>query len=434
MLERKNTPNAAQTPEGKKVRVAPSTKGMRGRWKNPKSRERMVGGRPEFQKASDAQILRPFLLEGKSPEEIGDALGYKASVSNIEGRQIRRNKPIRKRLKKILGFHELRLLHGDPMNHEWFPVWRGNFGEPSHKELAPRLGVGERHVWNSLRDTGHHDLLTADFCEKIRQCEQTFIDSLMSHRGRGESHFKAIVPDLRDRLRVASDAIARFRELIDKPENAQAQTLNELAKLSRQQLGGVGKDKLPAREILCLLPTLIPWLNANQAEFEKKPKEIAVLFLAHDFGVKVHVVHNAAYSSKVRASAGGEIRALLFPIGAGVAPPQKSPKAQRPPKKIPDWMIQKGNRCIQITKEVRMIHQRATEGLSIAEIKAEHPEFAVWDIRDAMPEDQRSAFNHPRQWGKPIGYAKIILGREQSVSRFTIADWMKAARKTKRSA
>jgi hypothetical protein len=415
--------------------VGPSTKGMRGKWKNPARREQMLGvGIAEFQKEPDARILRPLLLEGKSPEEIGDALGYKPSISKIEGREIRRHKSIRKRLRKILGFEDLRIIHGAVMNTGWFSIFWENFGQPSNKQLAAALGTSERHVWDLLRKKDDLKLLTAEFCEKVRGCERKLIAALMSDRGRPANHFKSVVPDLVQRVNLAAIAITRFREVIEKGSEEQDRFLETLAAEARREVN----TEPMARKILCSLPTLAPWLNSNLAELERKPKEIAVLFLAHDYAVKIWVVQNAAYSSKFQASARGEIRAMLFPLGAApiAMPTTKSKKLDQPKKTRKDSArtIEKGQFCDQVQREMRTIKAEAKSGgRTIVEIERAHPDFLVWKVRDALAQEDRDHFNHPRQWAAVIGYAEIILGKHyDGKSAQTVRDWVKAYRSTSR--
>ncbi len=413
-------PNAARP-------VRRSTKGMRGKWKNPGRREQMLGvACPQFQKHTDAQILRAFLLEGKSPEEIGDELGYRSSESKIDGRIVRKQGSIRKRLKRILGIGGLdgprQFIHGDSMSHAWLSGFRKNFGDAPNKRLAERLEAGQRHVWNLQRSSG---VLTPEFCDEARRCEREFIETLMRDRGRRENHFKAVVPDLTDKLRVAAEAIARLGDFSIWSRGQQDSVLKELSDQSRKEVVSRG-DGWRARAILCWLPEVLSWLNKNQAELERKAKDLAVLFVAHDFGVKVWVVNQAAYLSQVSATTSGEIRALLFPVAPFVS--VRKIRESRV-KKFSERLLKKGAFCIRIIEEVRKVRRLCVDdGMTVAEIFLQHPKFAVWQLRDELGEGDRQTFNHPRQWGPTVGYAKKLLSKQQGKSETTINDWMKAYR------
>ena len=318
MVDEQSTANALRAKD------APRRRAIKGGWKNPKRQAQMLGvGVAEFQKEPDARILRLLLLEGKSPEEIGDELGYKPSISKIEGREVRRHKSIRKRVKKILGFEDLRLLHGEAMDQKLFVAFHRNFGEPSNKQLADALGVGDRHVWSQLRNSAPDKLLTVEFCEKVRDCERRFVAALMSDRGHPANHFKTAVPDLVDKLNAVTLAISRFRGVIESSADEQNKVFDALAAEARQEV----KTAPRIRKALCMLPALVPWLRNNLAELDRKSKNLAVLFLAHDYSVKVWIVQNATYSSKVVASPTGEIRALLFPLGAARTRSRRSQNA-----------------------------------------------------------------------------------------------------------
>jgi hypothetical protein len=426
MIEHENTANTLQAKGPGPRRV------IKGGWKNPQRQAQMLGvGIPAFQKEPDARILRPLLLEAKSPEQIGDELGYKPSISKIEGREVRRHKSIRKRVKKILGFEELRLLHGDVMNQKLFVAFHRNFGEPSNKQLAAALGIGERHAWDLLREKKPDKMLTVELCEKIRDCERRFVAALMSDRGHRENHFKTAVPDLIEKLNAATLAISRFREVIESNEATQNNVLDTMAAEARKEVKAVPR----VRRALCVLPAIVPWLRSNLAELERKSKDLAVLFLAHEYSVKIWVVQKAAYSSEVEASPGGEIRALLFPLGAKYIQPKaiETAKRTRPSKKISARTIEKGVFCDRVIEEMRQIKRLCLDGgRTIVEIQIGNPDFAAWKVRDTLPQEDRDAFNCPRGWGAPVGYAENILGKHYGKHPETVRNWVKDARAAKR--
>jgi hypothetical protein len=82
-------------------------------------------------------------------------------------------------------------------------------------------------------------------------------------------------------------------------------------------------------------------------------------------------------------------------------------------------------------KRIRNLHLGS--GMSVAEIQKENPEWAAWKVRDSLSSEDRDTFNHPRQWGAPVGYAKNILAKTSDVGVHTITSRVKAYRKSQRS-
>jgi hypothetical protein len=96
-------------------------------------------------------------------------------------------------------------------------------------------------------------------------------------------------------------------------------------------------------------------------------------------------------------------------------------------------LIDQGKFCEQVIGEMKKIKNLCGGGnSSVAKIQQEHPEFAVWKVRESLDEDLREAFNHPRQWGPVVGYAHIILGKSFDRKPPTIKDWVKAYRSSKK--
>jgi len=96
--------------------------------------------------------------------------------------------------------------------------------------------------------------------------------------------------------------------------------------------------------------------------------------------------------------------------------------------------VDRGKFCCEVIDEIKKIRNFvASTGRSMAEIEKEHPRLAVWKVRATLgPEDQET-FNHPNQWGPPVGYAKMVLSKNHGVTTHTITSWVKAYRKTQRS-
>ena len=143
-----------------------------------------------------------------------------------------------------------------------------------------------------------------------------------------------------------------------------------------------------------------------------------------------------ALPKNVRPIPSGDICKLILlhavPLATGVTVvPAASAKAGTSKKTLSERLIEKGNFCYRVTKEAREIKLLfAGRGKTIAEISAEHPEFFIWGVRDELSGEDRETFNHPRQWGPTVGYALMILGKQQGKSEFTIKEWIKAYRKS----
>lgn len=72
-------------------------------------------------------------------------------------------------------------------------------------------------------------------------------------------------------------------------------------------------------------------------------------------------------------------------------------------------------------------------GRSVAEIQVEHPDWAVWKVRESLGSEDKDTFKRPNQWGPTVGYAKIVLSKTQGVKTDTITSWVKAYRKSQKT-
>ena len=92
--------------------------------------------------------------------------------------------------------------------------------------------------------------------------------------------------------------------------------------------------------------------------------------------------------------------------------------------------IDRGKFCDGVIDEIKRIKNLAVgTGRSVAEIEKENPDFAVWKVRTSLSPEDQETFNHPNQWGPPVGYAKMVLGKIHAVTTHTIDSWVKAYRK-----
>lgn len=97
-------------------------------------------------------------------------------------------------------------------------------------------------------------------------------------------------------------------------------------------------------------------------------------------------------------------------------------------------LVERGKYCCKVIEEVKKIkNQHLGTGRSVAEIQTDSPDMAVWKLRESLTPEDQDTFNHPNQWGPPVGYAKIILAKTSDVSVHTITSRVKAYRKSQRS-
>jgi hypothetical protein len=91
--------------------------------------------------------------------------------------------------------------------------------------------------------------------------------------------------------------------------------------------------------------------------------------------------------------------------------------------------IDRGKFCDEVIDEIRTIRNlHSGSGRSVAEIQHANPRWAVWKVRESLDSEDQETFNHPNQWGPPVGYAKRVLSKINGVSMDTITSWVKAYR------
>lgn len=100
-------------------------------------------------------------------------------------------------------------------------------------------------------------------------------------------------------------------------------------------------------------------------------------------------------------------------------------EATMQPKRKVGVELRRGPICVQVKDEMKRFRYMAREeGKSLAEIKAENPEFFIWKMTesDQLANADRETLLHPNQWG--AGYPNLILGKYFKVSKFTIRDYV----------
>ena len=74
----------------------------------------------------------------------------------------------------------------------------------------------------------------------------------------------------------------------------------------------------------------------------------------------------------------------------------------------------RGKFCQQVIDEIKRIkHLYVGTGRSVAKEmqKSEHSDWAVWNVRESLAQEDQDTLNHPRRWGPTTGYAEEILGK-----------------------
>jgi hypothetical protein len=295
--------------------------------------------RPERQhKVADAALVRslllksePILLEPSEPKSrvIGRASRLIVDITRDLSIGSKREARVRARLRRILGVgivDKVAFAHGELLTTKWIPRFQKRFGVKSSHELAKKLGLEPRNLWNLGRPTAER-ALTAKYASKLLRAECGFIAALMQDRGKPAAHFKAVVPDLREKLHAAKKGIDMLRDFRNLPANEQDFTLNDLC--------AAAPEDAVARTILCWLPELLDWIARHPSSLGRKSKALAVLFLKHDYGIgKVWVVQYAAYNSKVSATDPEVRRALILPVAVAQATRPKGRVIREPKKSI----------------------------------------------------------------------------------------------------
>jgi hypothetical protein len=93
-------------------------------------------------------------------------------------------------------------------------------------------------------------------------------------------------------------------------------------------------------------------------------------------------------------------------------------------------VLLKGKRCHEVIAEIRKIKNLVSEFQdTVSGIRHGHPDFQVWQIADGLPDDEKYIFNHPRQWGPVVGYARNLLAKDYGCKPDTIRKWVGAYRK-----
>ena len=111
---------------------------------------------------------------------------------------------------------------------------------------------------------------------------------------------------------------------------------------------------------------------------------------------------------------------------------QEAPEMEPAEAELPGRVLH-GKFCDQVVSEIRKVKFMCGEGgKTVAEIKNEHPDFAVWDLVAGLSGEDQEMFQHPNRWASPTGYAHLILSKHYCRVRGTIKNWRKAYRRHRR--
>lgn len=110
------------------------------------------------------------------------------------------------------------------------------------------------------------------------------------------------------------------------------------------------------------------------------------------------------------------------PDSQTVKPSEKRPAEAELPERP-----QHGEFCNQIVSEIKRVKFMCGQGgKTVAEIKNEHPNLAVWDLVASLSGEDQETFKHPGRWGSTVGYAHLVLAKHFDRSPGTIKNWRKA--------
>jgi hypothetical protein len=97
-------------------------------------------------------------------------------------------------------------------------------------------------------------------------------------------------------------------------------------------------------------------------------------------------------------------------------------------------LVKRGKFCDQVIDEMKRIKNLVVgTGRNIAEVQQDHPDLAAWKVRTQLDSETQETFNHPRQWGPVVGFAKMVLSKIHGVSTSTITSWIKVYRKGRKT-
>lgn len=142
--------------------------------------------------------------------------------------------------------------------------------------------------------------------------------------------------------------------------------------------------------------------------------------------------------SRITVEAAGlehEAESQPSPDSQIVKPSEKraSDVAKQPAEvELPERVL-RGEFCDQVVSEIiRVKFMWGQSSRTLADIKNEHPDFAVWHLVARLSEEDQETFRHPGTWGCTVGYAHTVLAKRFNVVAGTIKNCRKAYRRHRR--
>lgn len=241
------------------------------------SRDSQIGKRNQKSSklGNDAAIVRPWLLEKKSTEDIAASVGLSESA-------------VHKALGRIFRLSVTRhamVAHGEILTRA-FPDQLSRRFNFSKKQIMRKCELAIHQIQFANRSSER--ALDPVPAGALLEAERKLLGAVIGLGNNGPGYFRSTVPQLDFLYDQAKHAIRALREAPDLEA-----LINELCDQSRKALPG---EACPARTILCLLPALVPLLNTHSG----KPFVLAQQFLAEDFGVSGSLVEIALKPQKTQ--------------------------------------------------------------------------------------------------------------------------------------
>jgi hypothetical protein len=308
------------------TRRSPSKGRIMSREFRLKHSERMRGiRRPDLSKGtSDAAIVRPWLFENKSIEEIAT----QAELSQGS---------VHKRLQAIFGVRvkqKILFSHGEPVTDAWLNLFCHRFGHLKKAQLGRLLGLS-KHYLQQLSAHPRNRCLSLLLAKKLVAAERAFLMVLASTPGNRADYLKTVVPDLERKYGAAVAALTIARNVNPKGLDAE---LDRLAQQSRLEVAK--RNHGVARPTLALLPEALAWLR-QQSPKNSPPSVLAPLFLASQYETKELTIKVARRSPDQGQTSPATVRVFitsspsldhLRPKNAGGRP--RGALSQHTPKRI----------------------------------------------------------------------------------------------------
>jgi len=325
---------------------------------------------------------------------------------------------------------------GEPFTAAKFRELRDRLGL-SVPELAKQVGMPAAAVTHATRGNSR---LGRSIAKRVVAWRDALIRKMLStaaqpagsrgaYKFSGSRIFKTVLPDLSVKRKLLLSVLRAIRYQAPKTPSG-ADELREwlCAQASREVARGL-RDGLFARFVLWA-PALVQsiWDNQERIRGMGELWSVSDAILAERWGTTTAVISGVS-RSRVTVIPPNEMRHL---VNAERSLPQSAvAKKRRTPSEA---TMRKGRFCDRVIGEMRQIRGLTIDGgRSIAEIQTEHPDWAVWNLRDALGEEDRDTFNHPRQWGPVVGLALSILAKHYGKHRTTVWDWVKVYRKQARN-